>query len=205
MGVNTHAAVPNTADHDIVCYKAIYYSKDNNTWESKYRHQIFLYEPKPGDQFKMFNPGPLLSHKINNEFYRAGNGGVHTYMNMSAVFNSITRDWRFNDNRWKIILYKCVIPAGTLFFQSDDSEHKYVSDHALIVEKINKWPSYQVICTANTEQIACFNANDKKTIYKRAYKILKNRKNKKECGFQIRSRTKSQFISYSELQKYIQQ
>lgn len=195
MAVNTFSEHPLVAEKDIICYKAIYYNKCNKTWESKNRQQVFVYEPLPGDKFRCLCQSKLQAHRINSEYFRAGTGAIHTYADLKSVWYNVSQDYRFNDNRWKIIIYKCFIPAGAEYYKSDDYGDSYMSRDCVIAEKIKRYPRYQVICTCGTEQIAFFDTSNKADIFKRAKSFLKDR-DENRSGIEIRTRTRSEFILY---------
>lgn len=200
MAVNTITEQSLIAEDDIICYKAIYYDKSRKIWESKNRQQVFVYEPLPGDKLISFCSGKMQSHRINSVYFRSGTGGIHTYMDMKSAWYAVSQDFRFNDNRWKILIYRCIIPKGTEYYKSDDPKNaSYMSAECYIKEKVSRLPDYQAICTSGTDQISIFTASNKASILKRAKQIL-NGYDPCNSGVVIRTRTYSEFIPLKNIQ-----
>lgn len=132
MCFTVHRRYPNprTAKKDIVCYKAVYATFDDNGEDLEYYsiHQGFLY--KPETEYSL-GKGLMVQKqlysfdglRISAEIYQ----GFHSFSNKKRL-------QRWNTDYAHL---KCIIPAGSQYYYNPDYQ-EYVSDRIKIVEEIDE-------------------------------------------------------------------
>lgn len=131
MCIQVKTIFPKKAKTDIVCYKIL--NKDMTAPYTGFQYDFREYKANGlSNLLKDIKNSIIrkLRFKESPMYYFYGVGLIHTYK------NPLLTNWTDNLKTLNKRVFKCIIPKGTYYYESDDS-YEYASRKLRIIEEIS--------------------------------------------------------------------
>lgn len=113
---------PKTADSDIVCYKVVLLSSGGNKMYPLLYFYSEVYELGKVYHEKRFGVKKSISLGASVVTF-----GFHSYIRQSRALYNILRCTNYKNN--KVIILKCVIPKGALYYEGSSGETASIEEY----------------------------------------------------------------------------